>query len=171
MTDHKTMLDIIHQEGVETHARSAQSVRPPRSALRERDIRDFGCEVQLVTATRILVLEPLSWKAPSIAKPHCCYGDTVIFYVWPYEIVKPRKSKWPNPVGSYRKWDDVQHLLQWDTKFLFEGRDFIAGGGKVIRHRGGWWMIHTGRVWNARQNTDSTNPGSSITSPPEGAKA
>jgi hypothetical protein len=102
------------------------------------EITTLGCEVVRKTENRMLVFEPLSWKAPSIAKPWCCYADTVIFHVWPYEVERCGKNK-----GGYREWERVRHLLPCDVEFLHQGEIWKAGVGFVLRRRGGWWMQHT----------------------------
>jgi hypothetical protein len=102
------------------------------------EIGTLGCEVVRKTENRMLVLEPLSWKAPSVARPYCCLVDTVVFHVWPWEVVRHGKNK-----GGYREYDRVRHLLPWEVEFLHEGEVWTPGLGFVFRRRGGWWMQHT----------------------------
>jgi hypothetical protein len=106
--------------------------------LRAVEITRLGCEVVRKGENRMLVLEPLSWRAPSIARPYCCYADTVVFHVYPYEVVRHGKNK-----GGFQEFDRVRHLLPWDVEFLHEGAIWKASVGFVCRRRGGWWMQHT----------------------------
>lgn len=101
-------------------------------ALHESDIRDFGCRVTPESTKRITVYEPLSFKAPSIARPYCCYIRTVIFYVYPYQVTRNG--------SSFREWDQARSLLGWDDEILFDGNIYTVGGGRVVRLEKAWWM-------------------------------
>jgi hypothetical protein len=107
-------------------------------ALSQNDIRDFGCEVVRESAKRITVLEPVSYKVPSIARPYCCYINTVIFYLYPYQVARDSHG--------YLEWDRVDTLLSWESEILFEGQIYVVGGGRVIRHRKSWWMKRWARL-------------------------
>lgn len=106
------------------------------NGLTDREIESRGFIVERESAKRINVLEPLSWKAPSIARPYCCYISTVIFYVYPYVVTR---------AGNFQEWDRVEAVLCWDREFLHHGERYKCGGGRVIRRRGQWWMKHWAR--------------------------
>lgn len=97
-------------------------------------IRDFGMIVERVSEKRITVLEFLSWRSPAIAMPYCCYFNTVIFYIWPFQTKRDGIT--------YREWERVDYRLFCDAEFIFDGKLYRAGGGTVIRRRGEWWMLH-----------------------------
>ncbi len=101
-------------------------------ALLTNDIRTFGCRVERENEKRIIVLEPLSYKAPSIARPYCCYLRTVIFYVYPYEVTRNG--------STFREWDRVESLLSWNAEILCDSNIYIVGGGRVLRLEKSWWM-------------------------------
>lgn len=81
-------------------------------------------------------IELLSVTAPSIARPYCCYMNTVIFYVFPSVVTKH---------GGFLEWERVETLLRWDLRILVNGSPFKCGGGRVIRWRGHWWMRRDAR--------------------------
>ena len=81
----------------------------------------------------ITILEPLTWKAPSIARPHCCYINTVIFYVCPYVVTRS---------GSLMEWDRVDTAVFVDQIVEYADKEYRIGCGRVIRFRSGWWMKH-----------------------------
>lgn len=108
--------------------------------LLSRDVREFGIVVKRESETRLVLFEPIGYKAPSIARPYCCYINTVIFYLHPHEIVRCGKRR-----GCFREWERVDTLLYWDREFVFEGEVYLAGGGRVVRRNKGWWMKLWGR--------------------------
>lgn len=110
-------------------------------ALMNTDIRDFGCRVERDRdhPDRIInIYEPLSYKAPSIAKPYCCYICTVIFYVSPYEVTRN---------GNFREWGRVDSMMRWDCRIRFEDQIYETGGGTVIRLEKAWWMKRWAKLW------------------------
>ena len=115
-----------------------------------------SCSDFLVTREaphRLIIMEPLETDAPSIARPYCCYISTVIFYVWPHEVVRYGRN-----TGGFREWDRCEHLIRWDTECEYEGDRYVCGGGHVLRHRKRWWM----RFWARRlhnQNGPRERPG------------
>lgn len=102
------------------------------------DVRELGCLVERESAKRLTILEPVSYKAPSIARPYCCFTNTVIFYVFPYETDRNGQR--------FISWDEVDTRLGWDTQIIYDGQRYKCGGGKVIRYRKGWWMKRWARL-------------------------
>jgi len=115
-----------------------------RRRLWERDVREFGVSVERErgSETRVTLMECLSVTAPSIARVHCCYICTVIFYVWPWVIETRGRNK-----GGFLRYEEVDSLLAWGTIFVFDGEEYSCGGGRVVRHCGHWWMRH----WASRR--------------------
>jgi hypothetical protein len=99
------------------------------------EITTLGCEVVRLTENRMLVFEPVSWKAPSMARPFLDGVDEVVFYFWPLEV---RRDGVP-----FREWDRCRTLLPWGAEFLHAGTRWGTSVSFVMRRRGGWWMRHT----------------------------
>jgi len=97
-----------------------------------RDVREFRVEVERESEKRLKLWEPVSFTAPSIARPHCCYVATVIFYHHPHLLTRDGKN--------FQRWEERKTLLKWDAEILFDGSIYRVGGGRVRRRRGGWWM-------------------------------
>lgn len=126
----------------------AREVGGVRAQLWEKDIRTFGLLVQHDSPKRITLMEPLSCKAPSLARPHCCYINTVVFYVWPYVIVHDRTGPWAGEkgIGNYLEWERVDTVLAWDERTVFEGQQYDVNGGRVVRWRKAWRMQRYARL-------------------------
>ena len=105
------------------------------------------CWVERLSPKRITITEPLSWKAPSIAQPYCCYWNTVIFYVWPHQTKRDGMS--------FMEWDRVDYCFPCDSEAIVDGQRYTVGGGKVVRFRGSWWMRHSARL---REPNNSLSP-------------
>lgn len=121
----------------------------------------------------LLVLwEPLTDRAPGphLTLPWCCYGDTVIFYCRPFQLLPPRrylswvefseerdrngnrKTVYLNrPVirrdrtGSFAEHQRIEYRLRFDDHVLFDGVVWHVGGGSVVWHRPWWWMRRSAR--------------------------
>ena len=119
------------------------------SDLFSTDIRQLGCEVERESPKWINVIEPLNYRAPSIARPYCCYMNTVIFYIYPYVVTRS---------GGFQEWCRSDTLLTWDMDFLFEGAFYRCGGGRVIRRRKQWHMLHWARL-KVENESGSPTPG------------
>lgn len=96
------------------------------------------CYVEKLSPKRITITEPLSWKAPSIAQPYCCYWNTVIFYVWPHQTKRDGMS--------FQEWDRVDYCFPCDSEAEIDGQIYTVGTGRVIRFRGSWWIRHNARL-------------------------
>ncbi len=110
----------------------------------------------------IVIWEPLTTKVPNpqLARPHCCYARSVIFYVRPwmsrpfihlYNISKHRRpSGWsysgPNTV--LQEWAHVQHTLTFDDRIEFEGEEFNVASGYVVWKNKKWWFCSSARRVN-----------------------
>lgn len=99
---------------------------------------EVRCWVERLTPKQITITEPLGYKAPSIAYPHCCYWNTVIFYVWPYQTKRDGIS--------FQEWERVDYCFPCDSEAVVDGQRYMVGGGRVIRWRGQWWMRHNARL-------------------------
>lgn len=118
-----------------------------RAQLWEKDIREFGISVRRDSAKRLTLMEPVSCTAPSIARPYCCYINTVIFYVWPYVVVKPRTGPWKDTSpGNFLEWERIETILSWNERIVFDGQQYEVAGGRVIRHSKTWWMKRDARL-------------------------
>lgn len=107
----------------------------------------------------LVIWEPLETKAPGphLAQPYCCYIQTVIFYHRPYIIGWPRGWRDREGVfhrdrtGGFIEWDRLESRLCWGDVVVFEGEEFVIGGGGVRYERapdGGrhqWWMLRDAR--------------------------
>jgi hypothetical protein len=106
------------------------------------------------------VWEPLTTKVPNpnLAQPHCCYINTVIFYVRPY-VVRPWHHFWEcrgkrraeKPGHHYEEWGRVKTVLVWDRIFSWNGDEFICGGGRVVWKNNRWYM----RRWARRRQKEN----------------
>lgn len=105
----------------------------------------------------LTIWEPLLTKAPgpNLARPHCCYINTVIFYHSPH-IVLPWKHHWRARDGKvhsssrgFFEFDQIETRLAGDDRVIWRGDIFGKGGGRVMwgkvagdpRGRR-WWMRH-----------------------------
>ena len=121
---------------------------------------DLGdCLVERPKPWRLAVWEPLATKAPSpaLAKPYCCYIQTVIFYHRPYVLRLARRYYRSRKGGSlrldgksYEQWDQIETRLHTGDVVSFEDELFDLEGGRVVwgaspgGHRR-WWMEHSAR--------------------------
>lgn len=80
--------------------------------------------------------EPLATDAPAVARPHCCYLRTVIFYEDPYRVTDG---------GNYAEWDRAETLLRLDDLIEFEGETFKVLSGRVQRIDDRWTMRFNAR--------------------------
>jgi hypothetical protein len=97
--------------------------------------RDFPEDVTSISAVidperpwLATVTEILDTKAPPDARPYCCYLQTVIFYVRPWQVVD----------GNYAEHDRLETKLN--------GHDFLRIGGEVFELYGGE-VSHDGKRW------------------------
>lgn len=105
------------------------------------------------------IWEPLTTKVPNpcIARPFCCYINTVIFYLRPY-VLRTHHHLWncngrlraEKPGGSFEQWGRVYTVITWDTALEVNGQPFDRVSGSVIWKRKRWWM----RQW-ARRKTNA----------------
>lgn len=111
------------------------------------------------------VWEPLPIKAPGphAVRPHCCYINTVVFYVRPYQTLPPKRYlSWHeitqradgrydtrrlerptirrDSTGSFAEYGRVETRFQWGVLLDFSGDTFEKVGGTVIWSRPHWWM-------------------------------
>lgn len=108
---------------------------------------------------RLVIWEPLPTNAPGphLAKPHCCYIRTIIFYHAPY-VVSPwvkvfrANGRWHHngSAGHFEEWDQIETRMGFDDIVSFEGERFDVSGGTVVwSHQAGqrrrWWMRYSAR--------------------------
>lgn len=111
------------------------------------------------------VWEPLPIKAPGphVTLPHCCYINTIVFYVRPYQTLPPKRYlSWHEisrrgdgaydtrrlarpviqrgTVGEFAEHGRVETRLQWSVLLDLDGDTFEKVNGTVIWSRPSWWM-------------------------------
>jgi hypothetical protein len=171
-----SLLDVAHEEGRRAPKRNgsmlvwAEERRPcGRAALRHLgrpNVPPIDCTDMLVSRPRpwiLVIWEPLLTKAPGphLAQPYCCYTQTVIFYHRPYITGFSRpwfaNGRWhAGTRGCFVEWDKLDTRLSWDDVVVFEGEEFLIGGGRVVWSsvagaRRQWWMLR-----GARRRQDRT---------------
>ena len=107
--------------------------------------------VTTISPRRIEIMEPLTTKVPNpnLARPYCCYLNTVIFYARPLLVRQWHhlylwRGSWAaeKPGTHLEEWGRVETKLSGDTRVDVDGRIFTCGGGRVEWHRKRWWMRH-----------------------------
>ncbi|ABF42377.1 hypothetical protein Acid345_3376 [Candidatus Koribacter versatilis Ellin345] len=108
----------------------------------------------------IEITEPLTSKVPNpnLAIAYCCYINTVIFYVRPYQVrtwhhfwrcgASLRAEK---PGSTFDEWGRVDSALRWDQIVTWKGEEFECGGGQVFWAHKRWWM----KRWARRRKNDN----------------
>lgn len=131
-------------------------------SLGRPNVPPIDCSDMLVSRPRpwwLVIWEPLPTKAPGphLAAPYCCYIRTVIFYFRPYicGFSRPWRGAGgrlrPGTRGSFIEWDKFETRLTWDDVVVFDGEEFVIGGGGVRwapapdGGRRQWWMLRHAR--------------------------
>lgn len=125
---------------------------------RRCDVDLSDCQVSRPRSHILVIWEPLATKAPKPPKcrAHCCYLNTVIFYVSPH-VVRPWSRLWRGWAGGLRRgspgfeqWDEIKTRLIWDDVVSFDYELFTIQGGYARYSAGRWWMVRHARRSAAR---------------------